>query len=224
MLVGCINGCKEQDTEYTDEELVNPESVMAYEENDTLVLRKIPPGLQEWLGYYGRLDKEFQLRNFKASGISLHLDSLPDALSKGNENAFKDLFSYSSDSMKYIDLFSYTYLKEGGNSKPVLISGDPDQQVVIADSKNRLKKQLMYHGPTQLAEIADWTTNESFLIGFTSRIEGHPGLQAEIYFFNLKDSSFTNFLLNHNIPDDSLRHSPGGFLESYFRKKNYQVK
>ena len=220
----CLFACNDSDTEYTDDELVDPESVMSYEENDTLVLRKIPAGLSEWMNYYDNIDTAFVLKNFKASGVTLHMDVLQDAISSPGENAFTDLYTYSPDSTKYIDLVSYNYIKDKTNGKNILISGDPDQQVVLVDSKTKMKKQLMYNGPAQLAEFAAWTGNSSFIIGMTSREDGTDGTKAELYFFHLKDSSFTNFLLNHLLTSDSLRQQKNSFLDHYFASRNYQIK
>ncbi len=224
LLICCFITCRRRNTEYSDEELVNPESVMAYEEDDTLVLRKIPAGLAEWLLYYGKSDTAFTLKNFKASGVTLHMDVLQDAIRSENENAFSDLLIYSPDSSQYIDLVSYNFLKETQDGKNILISGDPDQQVVLADTRSKKKKQLMYNGPAQLAEFAQWTGNSSFIIGMTSKDEGMEGMKAEIYFFHLKDSSFTNFLLNHRVQVDSLSPFKSSFLENYFKSRQYEVK
>jgi hypothetical protein len=223
-LVCSLITCRQGDTEYTDDELVNPESVMAYEEDDTLVLRRIPAGLAEWLTFYGKSDTAFTLKNFKASGVTLHMDILQDATGREDENSFRDLLVYSPDSSMYLDLVSYNYLKEKQDGKNILISGDPDQQVVLADTRNKMKKQLMYNGPSQLAEFAEWTSNSSFIIGMTSKEEGMSGMKAEIYFFHLKDSSFTNFLLNHQLPVDSLSPFKSSFLEYYFNSRQYEVK
>ncbi|HLO79761.1 MAG TPA: hypothetical protein VK166_02315 [Chitinophagaceae bacterium] len=211
--------CKQQDTEYSDEELVDPESVLAYEENDTLAIKRIPPGLAEWLAFYKKIDTGFTLKNFKASGVSLHMGSLPEAISKGNEKTFTDLFVYSPDSTRYLDLVSYNYLREN----KTLISGDPDQQVVLADLRNKSKKQLMYFGPSQLAEFADWTSNSSFMVGITSRTESGTGLTAEIMFFHLKDSLYTNFRFDHTISMDSILMSQHNFLDFYFINRQFNV-
>jgi hypothetical protein len=215
--------CRQADTEYSDEELVNPEEVMAYEEDDTLVLKKIPDALAQWLSYYHQIDTGFTLKNFKASGVSLHMDVLPDAINSGNESDFNDLYLNSPDSSRYLDLVSYNFILERTSGKNYLLPGDADQQVVLADRSKKIKKQLMYHGPSQLAEIAEWTGRESFLIGMISQEENMAGLKAEIYFFHLKDSTFTNFLLNHVVPD-SLRTAKGSFLQQYFATRNYELK
>ncbi len=211
--------CRQGDTEYSNEELVNPESVLAYEENDTLAIKSIPGGLAEWLSFYRKIDTRFKLSNFKASGVSLHMGSLPEAISKGNENSFKDLFVYSPDSTKYLDLISYNYLRE----KDTLIPGDPDQQVVLADLRKKSKSQLMYFGPSQLAEFADWTSNNSFMIGITSRTDSGTDLNAEIMFFHLKDSLYTNFRLDHPISMDSILMTQHNFLDFYFINRQFNV-
>ncbi len=223
-IIVLIASCRQADTEYSNEELVNPESVMAYEEGDTLVLRKMPEGLSQWLRYYQQLDTGFTLRNFKASGVTLHMDGLPDAISPPTENSFSDLFLYSPDSTQYLDLVSYNFLKEEISGRQVLISGDPDQQVVIADSRKNVRKQLMYNGPSQLAEFANWTGNQSFLIGMTERRDRQQGMSAELYFFHLKDSSFTNFVLNHTVAANSVNLIKNTFLEQYFKARNYEIK
>lgn len=216
--------CRQRDSSYSDDELVNPESVMSYEENDTLVLRQMPLALEEWLQYYGGRDTAFTLRNFKASGITLHMDILEDAISSPHEKTFSDLFIYSPDSSQYIDMVSYNYIKDTMDGKKILISGDPDQQVVLADSKTGKKKQLMYNGPAQLAEFAAWTSNNSLLIGMTTGEEGAGGRKAELYFFHLKDSSFTNFLLNHPIPTNDINDATNNFPVFYFSRRHYEVK
>ena len=220
----CQIACRQSDTEYSDAELVNPEEVMAYEEDDTLVLKKIPGTLAQWLAYYHQIDTGFLLKNFKASGVTLHIDDLQDAINSGNETDFNDLLINSPDSSRYIDLVTYNFILERSGGKNYLLPGDPDQQVVLADRSKNIKKQLMYHGPSQLAEIAEWTGKESFLIGMISQEENMEGLKAEIYFFHLKDSTFTNFLLNHVVPRDSFRTTKSSFLQHYFTTRNYELK
>lgn len=220
LTVVLIFSCRQRDTEYSDDELVDPEKVLAYEENDTLALKKLPAGLAEWISFYSQMDTGFTLRNFKASGVSLHMGSLPAAISKGNESSFADLFVYSPDSTRYLDLLSYNHLRENHS----LISGEPDQQVVLADKKTNRKSQLMYFGPSQLAEFAAWTGNNSFLVGITSRTESGTGLEAEIMFFHLKDSIYTNFRLNHTVSMDSLVVARQNFLEHFFVNRKFNLK
>jgi len=220
LLLVIVFSCKQRDTEYSDEELVNPESVLAYEENDTLAIRKIPTGLAEWIAFYSKVDTGFRLHNFKASGVSLHMGSMPEAISKGNENSFRDLFVYSPDSTKYIDLLSYNHLRDNRS----VISGEPDQQVVLADTRKNRKSQLMFLGPSQLAEFAAWTSNNSFMLGLTSRTETGRGINAEIMFFHLKDSLYTNFRLDHTISMDSILAEQHNFIDHYFINRQFNIK
>lgn len=214
-----LTNCNQKDTDTSDDELVNPEAVLAYEDGDTLVLKKTPSGLQEWLLFYAKIDTAFKLNNFKASGVSLHMGNLPGPIAKGNETQFKDLFVYAPDSSKYLDLVSYNYIRDNNN----LISGEADQQVVLADMKANKKKQLFYFGPSQLAEFADWTGPNSFLIGITSRTESGTGVDAELMFFHLKDSTYTNFRLNHTIPLDSIMLVNEGFLDYFFTNRQFTL-
>jgi hypothetical protein len=219
VMLWLLFACRQRDTEYSNEELVNPEAVLAYEENDTLAIKQIPKGLAEWLSFYQKIDTGFRLNRFRASGVSLHMGTLPQAISKGNENTFTDLFVYAPDSSRYLDLLSYNHLREN----KTLISGEPDQQVVLADMKNNKKSQLMYFGPSQLAEFADWTGNNSFMIGIMSRTETGNGLNAEIMFFHLKDSIYTNFRLDHTISMDSVFMAQQNFLDFYFINRQFNV-
>jgi hypothetical protein len=212
--------CRQRDTEYSDEELVNPESVLAYEENDTLALRKIPAGLADWIAFYNKLDTGFKLNRFRASGVSLHMGSMPEAISRGNESSFKDLFVYSPDSTKYIDLVSYNHLRDNGS----IIPGEADQQVVLADARNNRKSQLMFLGPSQLVEFADWTSKNSFMLGMSSRTETGTGIITEIMFFHLKDSLYTNFRLDHTLSMDSILTEQHNFLDHYFINRQFNKK
>ncbi len=219
LLIFFFAHCKQKDKGYQDEELVNPKTVMAYKEGDTLQLKELPAGLKEWLSFYGKIDTSFRLNKFRASGVGLHISELPPAISKGNENQFRDLFVYSPDSSKYLDLVSYNYMRE----KNKLIPGEADQQVVLADKKTNRKQQLFYFGPSQLAEFADWTGPNSFLIGISSRTESGTGLEAELMFFHLPDSMYTNFRLDHEVSLDSVLMAQKSFLDYFFTNKQFNL-
>jgi len=212
ILVLIIVQCKQKDTGYTDEDITDPEAVMAYEENDTLVLRSIPSGLDQWIRFYSQIDTGFRVNRFKASGVSLHMDNLREVMPRGNEGEFRNYFVYSPDSSKYLDLVSYNHFVDSGK----LVVGEADQQVVLADAATGKKYELMFLGPSQLAEFADWTSPTSFMIGLTSRADSTPNFDAEIMFFHLKDSTFTNFRLDHALSLDSLVLSKKNFLDHYF--------
>jgi hypothetical protein len=219
LLLLTIAECKTKDTAYADDELVDAKAVLGYEDGDTLVLKKMPPGLQEWLTFYKKVDTGFTLNNFKASGVSLHIGDLPAPIGKNNDAQFRDLFVYSPDSSRYLDLVSYNYIRD----KNSLISGEADQQVVLADVKANKREQLFYFGPSQLAEFADWTGTNSFLVGIMSKTETGTGVEAELMFFHLKDSTYTNFRLNHTLPLDSILLANKGFLDYFFTNRQFNV-
>lgn len=216
LLVVLLGHCKQKDNEANDD-ILDPEQVMAYEDGDTLKLRKIPPGLQEWLSFYAKVDTGFRLSNFKASGVGLHMGELPDPVGAADEKQFRDMFEYAPDSTKYIDLVSYNYLRDRNK----LISADADQQVVLTDIKAGSRKQLFYFGPSQLAEFASWTSSNSFLVGITSRTVSGTGFDAELMFFHLKDSMYTNFRLTHSVPLDS--EGDKSFLDYFFTNRQFNL-
>jgi hypothetical protein len=86
----------------------------------------------------------------------------------------------------------------------------------LTDVASGKRFELMFLGPSQLAEFADWTGKNSFMIGMTSRADTGANFNAEIMFFHLKDSTFTNFRLDHPVPLDSLILSKKNFLDHYF--------
>jgi hypothetical protein len=187
-------------------------SFMQWEENDTLSFSAMPQGLSAWLSYFQAADTGFRIGNFKASGVVLHFGDMPDAISTGVEGQWAPYFNYSPDSSRYLDLFSYDHFLDDG--KPV--EGEADQQVALADPRNGLRKQLMYNGPGQYADFADWLGKDIFIIG--SRIDTEDGKStlARIMAFRITDSSFTNFDLDHAIPLETMRRAGTGFGESYF--------
>jgi hypothetical protein len=185
---------------------------MEWQENDTLILEAMPPGLSAWLSHYHTLDTGFRIGNFRASGVVLHFGDMPDAISTGSEGQWAPYFNYSPDSSRYLDLFSYDHFLDQG--KPV--EGEADQQVVLADPGKRLRKQLMYNGPGQYADFSDWLGKDIFIVG--SRIDAEDGRStlARIMAFRISDSSFTNFDLDHVIPMEKIRRAGTGFGDIYF--------
>jgi hypothetical protein len=193
---------------------VSEEEIMAWKENDTLRSSSQLSGLQTWLEYYGSSDKRFSLTHFKASGVVLHWGGLEEAMTNGDQQAMSPYFIHSPDSSRYRDLFSYDHFMDKG----MLVDGEADQQVVIAQPSRNIRKQLLYSGPSQSADIADWLGNDAFVIGLTSISEDGKKLGAQLLVFRISDSSYTNFNLDHSFPLDSLRTGPQSFGEIYIEK------
>lgn len=70
-------------------------------EENNFELEYVPEKIQQWLDFYHQYDSAFLLKNFKASGVVLHLNELKslDTLSDINKDLFT-LFSFSPDKKK----------------------------------------------------------------------------------------------------------------------------
>lgn len=191
------------------------DNILLYEEGDTLRWADMPTHIQNWIRFYQPMDAGFTLGHFKASGVNLHIAELASAISKGNDQTFRTVHFYSPDHKKFIDLFSYNYFFDKGK----YITGEVDQQVVLGNNTDSSKKQLMYFGPSQLAESAGWLNDQSFLLAITEQTE-EKKVKAEILLFNLKDSLYTNFQLDHLIPAETFYKKNKKFAETYLNKNN----
>ncbi|MDX2048031.1 MAG: hypothetical protein SFU87_14670 [Chitinophagaceae bacterium] len=196
-----------------------PSETMSYEEYDTLRLDQAPPGIKEWLDFYKTVDTAFVLRNFKGSGVTIHIDSLPNAISITDEKVYKPFLAYSPDSTKYIDFLSYNqFIDTNKQGRLRIATGDPDQETSLVNKTKGEAKQLMYYGPGQAVEAAAWIDNQSFLLGIMSLDDSSRNWIPEIYLFNLDDFSFTNFRLTKNIPAEKLLDKK--YFDHYFRSRN----
>jgi hypothetical protein len=211
--------CRGKNENQINVENIDTISLTSIEEKDTLTLKIMPDQMGKWLQYYQQFDTAFKISAFIASGVALHIDDLPDAIINGNEKEMADLFHYSSDSTKYVDLISYNFTRE----KDKLYPGEIDQQVILADKTRKLKKQLMFNGPADLAECADWIGPTALLIGVTHKNPSGDTINAEIFMFQLNDSTYTNFRLNHSIILNATQLANPSFMEYYFSLYNINV-
>src|SRR5688572_18891901 len=80
-----VSSCRNRnDEEEYNKEKKDPTLTAAYEEYDTLALKVLPVNLHSWIEYYQQFDSGFQLVNFKASGVVLHIDSMNNASANTN--------------------------------------------------------------------------------------------------------------------------------------------
>ena len=206
-------GCRNTDKE-ADSQIIEDDKIGKLKENDTLALQRMPTGLATWMSYYQDKDKDFSVSHFKASGVSLHFGDLPDAVAPSDEKNLSRYYIYSPDSSRYLDLFSYDHFINKGE----LVEGEADQQVVLGVRGSGIRKQVLFSGPSQSIDFADWTGKESFILGLTSVNEEGKTLSAQLMLFRITDSSFTNFDLDHSIPLDSVILSDKRFSEIYINK------
>jgi hypothetical protein len=212
--------CRGNDQEVTDVKQLYPDSTYAYEENDTPVFVKQTANLQEWMAYYRAADTGFLPGRFKASGVTLHLDSLPLSSADFPGELFRPLIAYSPDSSLAIDSWSYNqFLERRNDGSLVMTGGEADQEVSLINFRNGVRRQLMFNGPMQVAETADWISNHAFVISLMTANDSGNTWIPEIYLFNLRDSTFTNFRLNHPLLQSGPYETEENFLDFWLRKR-----
>lgn len=219
-----LNSCGRKDIS-EEEEMVLFGQPEQYQENDTLSINPLPENLGMWFNYYQQFDTAFNVRNFMASGVTVHLNTLEDATTGDVSlmEGFFPLLSFSPDSSQFIDFWSYNQLIETNKAgEKMVIGGDPDQEVAWVNKKTGTKKQLMYNGPQQIVETADWINNQSILLGMINVNENNTEWTPEILLFNFKDSTFTNFRLINNLSVEKLTMENADFSGFWLKRKNYK--
>jgi len=217
-LLSCGGGKQE-----TDPDTATQPSV--YQENDSFPATRLPAEISFWIDYYTSLDTSVRLGNFRASGVVLHLGPLEEAAS-GDFQLLKDfypLMAFSPDSSRVIDWISYNHLidtNKDGSKK--LVGGEADQQVDLRVPGKGIASQLMFNGPMPSVESGAWLTNDAFLLGLIQVDENNKTFTPELMLFNLKDSTFTNFRLNRELPDSLAGMKSGDFTEAWLDRKNFR--
>jgi hypothetical protein len=228
ILMLCLASCRQSNGESNGkDESPSAYSPFSYEEGDTL--RLLPgqaPNLEEWMRFYARTDSAWSISRFPCSGVNIHIDSMEAAptLPMKRMQAFAPLMAWSRDSSLYIDLWSYNRLIEvGTDGKPNLIGGGPDQMVALSDRSGQSRRQVMFNGPMQVAESADWISADAFLLGMLNLDETSGTASPEIFLFNLSDSVYTNFRYARSMDLGRLPGGGNGFLESWLEGKGMRM-
>lgn len=221
-LILCIVSCRQRNAAVQGEDdLPSAASPFSYEEGDTLrLLKGQAPNLEEWLRFHSEADSGWILSRFQASGVNIHIDSMDPAppLTQERMMDFAPLLAWSPDSSRSIDLWSYNRLMEKGtDGRPFLLGGGPDQMVALSDRSGTLRRQLMFNGPMQVAETADWLSPDAFLLGMLNLDEKEGTFVPEIMLFDLADSVFTNFRYPGTMPLDRLPGGDKGFVEAWIK-------
>ena len=195
-------------------------------ENDTISVNPLSQNLNLWLSFYKKTDSNFNLSNFKASGVILHMLEMKklDSISS-LQHKFEPLFEFSPDKKSYIDIWSYGHSDipdSAWNSRvylaKLLINGEADQQVVLG-SEDGQRFELMYNGPSVIAEMAEWINNEQFLISLVS--EENNKRIFELFLFDTKEKIYTNYRLDHTFDPDI---DQGSFLEHWISETDKLIK
>lgn len=218
ILLGCGGKQKPNEIIY-----INPDNIV---EGDSIILTKNLPNLISWLDHYNKLDTGFKISNFKASGVILHYDSMKVISALSNENEiFTKLFSYSQVRDRYIDIWTYGNLIPPAaldslkkEKQYFMLDGEVDQQVVLGD-KDGKRKEVLFNGPSQFVETADWLNNDQFILTMFS--EEAKQTVVEIYLFDLKNEVFTNYRLNHSFNySNELKSS---FMNNWLKDYNFNI-
>ena len=184
-------------------------------EGDTLSINLVPKNLQQWINYYSSKEAKISVSEFLCSGVVLHSQELRliDTLYKKTENPHNQLLVFSPDQNKFIDLFSLSSQnKQHSDIVQSIITPDADQQVVLGYSDGK-RYELMYLGPGQLVETADWINDNQFIVTLLTNENGNT--VAEIYLFDIKNSVFTNFLLPKKLTEPQKEQS---FIEQWVKE------
>ena len=191
-------------------------SPTAYAEGDTLDAVEAPT-LYAWLAHYRRTDTAFRRNAFLASGINLRIDSLeacpyPDT---GTLQLLAPVLAWSPDSSLAIDIWSYDHLiRRDAKNRTLLEGGGPDQMVKLLDRRSATARQLLFNGPSQVVETADWVSDKAFVLGLLTIDETTGEAIPDIVLIHLADSVFTNFrYAGKSLPAE------GGFLPAWLRSK-----
>ena len=195
-------------------------------EGDTINITPLPPNLNAWIKFYHNKDTAFQLKNFKSSGVLLHFNDMKsvDSLEK-TKSLFSTLFSLSPNKKKYIDFLSYgnrlVQKDSASEIKPsqLFLEEEADQQVVLGEIGGE-RKELMFNGPAQMVESADWITDNQFLITLISEEENKH--IAEIFLFDISTQEYVNYRLEH--PFNAPTSSDESFIKYWLQTKQINIK
>lgn len=194
-------------------------SPQAYVEGDTLDAVNAP-GLDAWVAHYRKADTAFRRNAFLASGINLRIDSLEacPAPDTATLRLLAPILAWSPDSSLAVDIWSYDHLaRRNRKGVTVLEGGGPDQTVKLLDRKTGTARQVLFNGPSQVVETADWISDKAFVLGLLNIDEATGEARPDILLIHLGDSLFTNF----RYPGPALS-AEGGFLEGWLRSKGFR--
>lgn len=200
---------------------INPDNIL---EGDSIILTKNLSNLISWLEHYHKIDTGFKIANFKASGVILHYDSMKVITPLSNENeVFTKLFSYSPERDRYIDIWTYGNLIPPADldsttkvNQYFMLDGEVDQQVVLRD-KDGKRKEVLFNGPSQFVETADWLNKDQFILTMFS--EESKKTVVEILLFDLKNEVFTNYRLNHGF--NFTKEMKSSFMNHWLKNKKF---
>jgi hypothetical protein len=131
---------------------------------------------------------------------------------------FQALFVYNSDSTKAIDLFSYNYMANSRNGRPVMVAGEPDTEVALLDYQNKTRKRLLFLGPSFAALDARWLSNNEVAIA-GAEIVGEELIKPIVWKITLPDGG-----VETEFYTDTVHANLSAIREQRFKSVKFQSK
>ncbi|MER3498619.1 MAG: hypothetical protein C4308_08310 [Chitinophagaceae bacterium] len=142
------------------------------------------------------------------------IDSVESKLNPAEYNSFKPYFIYNTDSSFAIDIVSYNFVITKKRGKRWLEPAGPDSEVSLLDLKQKLKKRILFFGPSRVVLDAKWKDPQRLLVAV-----------AEI---QEQDSREISFIEHNVITGETLFYGPlhvkAGDIEEWHTKKPNQPK
>jgi len=192
-------------------------SPLAYAEGDTLDA-VAAPALDAWIAHHRALDTGFRRSAFLASGITLRIDSLDACPSPDTATIrlLRPILAEAPDGSRAIDIWSYDHIaRQDPDGYTRLEGGGPDQMVKLLDIRRHTARQVLFHGPGQVAQTADWISPDAFVLGLLNIDPATGEATADIILIHLADSAFTNFRYPRRLPS-----ADGDFTRRWLRTRN----
>lgn len=154
--------------------------------------------------YQSHFDKELKawtktISNFKLSSFKPTDTISFDNLEFGDLNTLKDFYSiykpaltFSKDSNKFIDIYSYWLNLEKEGNKIVYSGGEVDQAISLCDIQAKKWIRILFCGSTQRIQDVTWLTNTKFMLVGSAQSEELTYLPV-IYIGDITNNSFETF-------------------------------
>jgi len=162
-------------------------------ENDTVYIDKktadkIEPELKKWLYFYSLNIMKFY---YSANGGCFSQDPLENdttsmyyrAYTISNDIYDPQLYDYSPDKTRYVNLLSSTGVYREDDGKCYYMGGDDCQEIYLTDRKKKGNYMIIWNGAGSFSEAVFWVNNDVFIVA-GQRMEQMPG---DTFVFHLID-------------------------------------
>jgi hypothetical protein len=148
--------------------------------------------LSNWTNYFSKLSDGFRIKDFKNYQTNILSPYQTDLGDKDFKDRFIRLYNsylkWSPDSLKAIDIYSYTYILEYDSKGNIYGLQDIDCQIAIIDFKKNKRIILETSGSAESFHDSYWINNDSIIV---TGISTDNGETFEPYYSMI---DLTNFL------------------------------